>query len=92
VASNPDLKALALYAVLDRDAGDFLEMLAEETDIEVVRTLYLVLATPNPGTHERDRELNQIGAGIVRDNLLKRGVEPPSIPALTTPPRQGSLF
>jgi hypothetical protein len=85
---------VGLYAVLARDACDFIDMVVEEENVETLKTLYLMLATPNPSTSPEDVELNRIGASIVSGNLTKRGVAVPEIPkpVKQSPPEQGSLF
>jgi hypothetical protein len=81
---------------LARDASDFIDMVVEEQDVETLKTLYLMLATPNPEMHQDDQELNAIGASIVEGNLKKRGIPLPEVLPLPKksedPPRQGSLF
>jgi hypothetical protein len=91
--ASPEQIALGLYVVISRDACDFLDMLNEETDVEAIKTLYLMFATPNPKSSERDRELNRLGASLVKSHLLNRGIPLPAISEPPTiPPEQGSLF
>lgn len=83
-----DRLAVGLYAVLTRDVGDFLDMLIEETDVEALKTLYLMLVTPNEEMSEHDRRWNELGAPIVAGNLKKRGVELPKIPKVPVKDQQ----
>lgn len=92
--ASDDRRAVGLYAVLARDYCDFIDMVVEEQNVETLKTLYLMLVTPNPTTPEEGRKLNAYGAEVVSGNLRKRGVELPPIPVPETvePPEQGELF
>lgn len=57
-------KAVALYAVLDRDACDFIDMV-KEAPVGCLKILYAMLSTPNPKHNGGIREVNEIGARIV---------------------------
>lgn len=63
--------ALALYVILSRDAGDFIDML-RETRVEALQYLLLMLETQNPKQSKSNEELNQIGANLVRRHLESR--------------------
>jgi len=64
-------KAVVLYAILARDACDFIEMMREE-EILVLETLLEMLTHPNE-KHTRDTiELNALGASFVRRELENR--------------------
>ena len=73
--------SVGLYAVLDRDAMDFIEFVQEaETDDEVLWDLYLMLTMPNPKHSASTKSLNEIGAGVGQRELDKRGLPLPSMP------------
>lgn len=76
---SSDRRAVALYAILSRDIGDFLDLITEEEDVEALKTLYLMLATPNKEMSASDRKWNELGAPIVEGNLKKRGVPVPVV-------------
>jgi hypothetical protein len=78
VSVESDRTALGLYVVLARDACDFIDMVIEETDVEALKTLYLMLTTPNPNWDPKEKELNDLGGGLVKGSLEKRGVALPS--------------
>lgn len=61
--------ALGMYAVLARDACDFVDMLAEGT-IEQVELLLRILE--HPPSAKTDASLNEFGADLVRAHLEKR--------------------
>lgn len=91
--ADSDRRAVGLYVVLSRDAYDFIDMVTEEEDVEALKTLYLMLVTPNPDTPKSDLKLNAIGGSIVKGNLEKRGVPLPKVPTPSVDlPAQGSLF
>jgi len=65
-------RAIILYAALNRDPVDFIDMVRErETTDDCLEMLYAMLVTPNPRS---DSELNKIGAGMIRPELEKRGI------------------
>ena len=68
-------RAIGLYAVLARDACDFIDMVQEEQRPEVLRILYEMLTTPNPDMSSRDKELNEIGARLIESILRGRGID-----------------
>ena len=73
--------AVGLYAVLDRDAMDFIEFVQEaDTEDEVLWDLYLMLTMENPKHSADTKNLNGIGAGVVQRELDKRGLPLPSMP------------
>lgn len=72
-------KAIALYAVLARDPGDFIEMLDEASD-EALKLLYLMLTTDHPDHTSSDRQLNNLGGSIVKGRLVKRLIPLPTPP------------
>ena len=73
--------SVGLYAVLDRDAMDFIEFVQEaDTDDEVLWDLYLILTLENPKHSADTKSLNKIGAGVVQRELDKRGLPLPSMP------------
>lgn len=69
--SEDERRAIGLYAVAARDAGDFLEMLPESS-VGAVRLLYEMLTKPNSEMSESDRELNALLAPIVGRHLAGR--------------------
>ena len=78
--------AIGLYAVLARDACDFIDMVNETKDEEALKTLYLMLTfKDNPNTSKDDLELNEIGASILEGILDKRGIERPPMPEKPEP-------
>jgi hypothetical protein len=70
--TNAEKRAVGLYAVLDRDACDFMDML-EESEPKVIQVLYEML-TCKDGGPDTDYELNKIGADIVKGNAARRGI------------------
>lgn len=70
---------VGLYAVLAYDASDFVDLIIE-SDTAVLMDLSLMLRLPNPKHDANTRELNAIGAGMVKGVLAKRGVAEPVIP------------
>ncbi len=76
-STKDDNLAIALYAILARDACDFLDM-AKEANNETLKTLYLMLATPQDNPRV-DQELNSIGANFVKRTLENRGVPIPAL-------------
>lgn len=76
-------RAVGLYAVLDRDPMDFIDFIKEDdTTPEVLNDLYLMLTMENDKHSKSTKELNSIGADIVRRELERRGLEIPSPPVL----------
>jgi hypothetical protein len=74
-------RALGLYAVLSRDAGDFIDMVREdETSNEALQVLHQMLAVPNPDNDADDVKLNSVGDSIVLREMKKRGVKPRPLP------------
>jgi len=71
---TPDEKrAVVLYAVLDRDPSDFIDMLREpKTTGECLETLHLMFVTPNEKHDSRTRRLNEIGADMVEREMERR--------------------
>jgi hypothetical protein len=73
--------AIGLYAVLARDACDFIDMVNETEDEEALKTLYLMLSfKDNPNVSKDDLDLNEIGASILGRVLDKKGIERPQMP------------
>jgi hypothetical protein len=58
--------AIGMYAVLDRDACDFLDMLEEGTKEQLTILLQMLEC---PGGQRTDTQLNKIGADIVRKRI-----------------------
>lgn len=73
-------KATRFYVALARDASDFVDMVNEEKDEEVLQALYLLFTTPNPKMNKDNLELNEIGASILKKVMDKRNIELPPIP------------
>ncbi len=70
-------QAIALYAILDRDWTDFLELLPDADDA-AIRDLHNILTfkrKPEDDTGDTDYELNDIGAEIVARHAEERGIE-----------------
>ena len=75
--ATDEQQALGLYAVLDRDVCDFLDMIDESSD-GALKTLYEMLTyhlTSGEQSEKTDRELNELGASLVLPHLKKRGIE-----------------
>lgn len=62
--SESESRAIALYAILDRDVEDFVEMTAQES-VEVLSTLHLMLTTPQEKADANTKDLNRFGARLV---------------------------
>jgi hypothetical protein len=77
---NSDQKAVGLYAVLARDACDFIDMVNEEKDTQALQTLYLMLTVPNDKHDEKTNELNKLGSGMLGRILDERNIPLPTIP------------
>ncbi len=74
--------AIGLYAVLERDACDFIDMLAEHS-LETLQTLHDMLTIHNPKHDTDTRELNSLGAGFVRQHVENRfGASPEPVERL----------
>ena len=70
-----DQTALAIYAVMARDAMDALDMIQECQDQEALSLLHAMLAaTGNPNT---DHGLNALFVRPVRQRLDQLGASPP---------------
>ena len=69
--------AVGLYAVLARDACDFIDMINETEDEETLITLYHMLTFKKDSLSKSDVELNRIGAYIVGRVLYRRGIKRP---------------
>ena len=72
-------KALKYYVILDRDVEDFMEGITKELNDKVLQGLYILLATPNPKQSKQNRNMNLMGAGMVKRTLNNKGYELPSI-------------
>jgi hypothetical protein len=80
MTQEEEQRAIGLYAVLARDASDFIDMLEEsETTDLTLQWLHAMLTTPNP---KSDVELNKIGACFTKRELEKRGLQPLDLSAL----------
>lgn len=79
--------ALALYVVMDRDMGDFLEM-AAIADPEVLTLLYKMCVTPSD---EDQAETNRIGADLLRGILEHRNIPIPGEPSAIEQVAEGVL-
>lgn len=64
-------QAISLYAVLDRDVCDFMDTLVEH-DLETLQFLHDMLTMINPKHDADTRELNGLGAGMVRRHVEDR--------------------
>lgn len=72
-------KAVGYYAILPRDAVDFIDMIDEEDDERVLQGLYILLATPNSDQKSSDKKWNKVGASIVKGRLETRNIQIPSL-------------
>ena len=63
--------AIALYAILERDCLDFMDMLPEYS-LGTLGTLYMMLMVINREHSRSTNGLNKIGADIVRDHVRNR--------------------
>jgi hypothetical protein len=84
--------ATGLYVVAARDASDFLEMLGEEQDPEVLGFLYQMFASWNPNMLEDHRKLNATLAPSVGRRLDKLGIPRPQIIEEPTKPARASII
>lgn len=75
VFTRHEQKATGLYAVLARDACDFLDMLNGE-EIETLQCLHEMLTLRRSGDAETDFKLNELGARFVRSALERKGAVP----------------
>ena len=57
-------KAVGLYAVLDRDISDFVEMITEAHHV-TLDMLYKMLTLENDEHDQHTKEINKIGADLV---------------------------
>jgi len=71
--SEDEARAVGLYAILSYDVTDFIDMLGEATD-DVLSVLYVMLVTPNPDHGEATREINAIGASLVKGVMTRRKI------------------
>jgi hypothetical protein len=71
-------RAIGLYAVLARDAMDFVEMSVESSD-DALDYLYLMLTLRNPKHDADTRKLNEIGSDIVARIIKARGRKLPEL-------------
>ena len=72
-SAEQDNRAITLYAVLARDAMDFIDIINDE-DRGVLRTLYLMLTCKRENANT-DHELNDLGADIVKGVAERRGIK-----------------
>lgn len=75
------MSAVGLYAVLARDPMDFLDMIMEEQNLEVLKDLYLMLTLHQPNLELSQQRLNDSGKSAVKLELERRGVPLPEVPA-----------
>jgi hypothetical protein len=69
-------QAVGLYAVLARDATDFIDMLDAAPD-DALELLYLMLTVPNDEHDDATVKLNKLGSGFVERALKGRGLALP---------------
>jgi hypothetical protein len=67
-------QAVGLYAILARDACDFIDMV-QEAPTEALRVLLEMLATPNPKHDDDTRRLNAFGVAVTERHLARRATE-----------------
>ena len=63
--------AIALYAILERDCSDFIDMLPEY-GLGTLGTLYMMLMMENREHSRSTNGLNKMGADIVRTHVQNR--------------------
>ena len=67
-------QAVALYAIGARDPTDFIDLVNDEENVEVLQLLHGMLVEPNAAP-DHDAELNKMLAPIVARVLETRGYE-----------------
>lgn len=80
--NEDDRQAVVMYTVAERDTEDFLDMLPTATE-GTLKTLYLMLTTPNPEMSERNRRVNAAFEPVVKAHMEYRGF---ALPEPVSPP------
>lgn len=75
--TDDEQNAVGLYAVLDRDVCDFLDMVGEASDgsLKILYEMLTYHLTTGEESEKTNRKLNEMAAPIVLGQLKKRGIE-----------------